>query len=255
VLQPQVDTAGRAIGAEALLRWRHPRRGMVSPGDFIPLAERTGLMLPLGDWVLRSACLQLTAWRHRSSTAGLVLAVNVSAVQFTQPDFVARVLAALEASGADPTRLKLELTESMLAHDLADIVAKMSALKAHGIGLSLDDFGTGFSSLSYLRQLPLDQLKIDQSFVADMLRSSGAAAIAQTVITLGHSLGLDVIAEGVETDEQRQFLAGLGCDAYQGYLFSRPLPLAAFGAWVAQAQAPAPTAPAGTAQASTTSSW
>ncbi|CAD5367372.1 EAL domain-containing protein [Rubrivivax sp. A210] len=243
--QPQVGADGRTLGAEALLRWRHPRRGMVSPGEFIPLAERSGLMLPLGDWVLRAACAQLAAWGRRTDTSALVLSINVSATQFAQPDFVERVLTCLEAAGANPTRLKLELTESMLAHDVDGIAARMQALKAHGIGLSLDDFGTGFSSLSYLRRLPLDQLKIDQSFVRDMLRSTEAAAIAQTVITLGHSLGLQVIAEGVETFEQRQLLAVGGCDAYQGYLYSRPLPLAPFEAWVARAASPAtpPTPP------------
>jgi EAL domain-containing protein (putative c-di-GMP-specific phosphodiesterase class I) len=226
--QPQVGAGGQVIGAEALVRWQHPRRGMVSPAEFIPLAEQSGWMPALGDWVLRSACGQLAAWQRQPDTAHLQVAVNVSASQFAQADFVARVLAAVGQVGADPSRLKLELTESMLAHDLDDVIAKMAALKARGIGFSLDDFGTGFSSLSYLRRLPLDQLKIDQSFVRNMLASPNDAAIAQTVVTLAHSLGLTVIAEGVETEEQRAFLAGIGCKAYQGYLFSRPVPSAEF---------------------------
>ena len=205
---------------------------MVAPGEFIPLAERCGLMEPLGDWVLRTACNQLATWQQRRETAALMLAVNVSAVQFAQPDFVARVLARVEQAGIDPSRLKLELTESMLAEDVEDLIAKMTALKARGIGFSLDDFGTGFSSLNYLRRLPLDQLKIDQSFVRNMLQSTSDAAIAQTVITLGRSLGLTVIAEGVETPEQRQALADIGCNTYQGYLFSRPLTLEALDAYV-----------------------
>lgn len=226
--QPQVGTDDGVIGAEALVRWRHPKRGMVPPAEFIPAAEQSGLMLPLGDWVLRSACTQLAQWARRPETASLLLAVNVSASQFAQADFVARVLAIVEQTGADPARLKLELTESMLAHDVDDIIRKMTSLKAHGIGFSLDDFGTGFSSLSYLRRLPLDQLKIDQSFVRDMLSSPHGAGIAQAVITLGRTLGLEVIAEGVETAGQRDFLAGLGCHTYQGYLFGKPVPTAEF---------------------------
>jgi EAL domain-containing protein (putative c-di-GMP-specific phosphodiesterase class I) len=231
--QPQVAADGQVLGAEALVRWRHPQRGLVPPGEFIPLAEKTGLMLPLGDWVLRIACAQLHAWRQRADTAAWGLAVNVSAAQFAQADFVDRVLGIVQSAGADPTRLKLELTESMLAHDIDDVIAKMTALRRQGIGFSLDDFGTGFSSLNYLRRLPLNQLKIDQAFVREMATTASDAAIAQTVVTLGRTLGLDVIAEGVETPEQRQFLARLGCHAYQGYLFSRPLPIAEFEAWCA----------------------
>lgn len=227
-LQPQVADQTRIVGAEALVRWQHPQRGLVPPGEFIPLAEASGLMLPLGEWVLRTACQQLALWGQRPETAGLRLAVNVSASQFAQADFVPRVLHSLRLSGANPLRLELELTESMLAHDLDDVIAKMLALKAHGIGFSLDDFGTGFSSLTYLRRLPLDRLKIDQAFVRNMLTSPQDAAIAQAVITLGHSLKLEVIAEGVETQAQRQHLARLGCEMYQGFLFSRPLPVAEF---------------------------
>ena len=230
--QPQVAGQTQVVGAEALVRWQHPQRGLVPPGEFIALAERSGLMLPLGDWVLRNACQQLTVWALRLETAGLRLAVNVSASQFAQPDFVARVQRIVQQTGANPERLELELTESMLADDLDDIVAKMLALKAQGIGFSLDDFGTGFSSLTYLRRLPLDRLKIDQSFVHSMLTSSQDAAIAQAVVTLGQSLKLEVIAEGVETQEQRRQLAEMGCRLYQGYLFSRPVPLAEFDALI-----------------------
>jgi EAL domain-containing protein (putative c-di-GMP-specific phosphodiesterase class I) len=235
--QPQVTGADQIVGAEALVRWKHPQRGMVSPAEFIPLAEQTGLMLPLGDWVLRTACAQLASWSHRPETAFLQLAVNVSASQFAQADFVSGVLAILEQSGADPSRLKLELTESMLAHDLDDIIAKMTALRAQGVRFSLDDFGTGFSSLSYLHRLPLDQLKIDQSFVRNMSTSPKDAAIVQALITLSRNLGLEVIAEGVETSEQRKLLADGGCPIYQGYLFSKPLPIAEFDALFAPLQA------------------
>ncbi len=226
--QPQVDAEGRVVGAEALLRWQHPRRGMVSPAEFIPLAERRGLMLPLGDWVLRTACSQLVTWSSHPELATLKLAINVSASQFVEPDFVSLTLETIKQSGAQPSRLKLELTESMLAHDIDDMISKMAALKSHGIGFSLDDFGTGFSSLTYLRRLPLDQLKIDQAFVRNLLSSPADAAIATAVVQLGHSLGMEVIAEGVETEEQRQFLAGMGCLVYQGYLFSKPLPAGDF---------------------------
>jgi EAL domain-containing protein (putative c-di-GMP-specific phosphodiesterase class I) len=229
--QPQVAVTPdgeRVVGAEALVRWTHARRGAVAPAEFIALAERSGLMLPLGEWVLRTACTQISVWSRRPETASLVLAVNVSASQFARPDFVSHVLTCVNEAGISPSQLKLELTESMLASDLADIIAKMQALKPHGIRFSLDDFGTGFSSLSYLRSLPLDQLKIDQSFVRDLLNSPNDAAIAQTVVNLGRNLGLEVIAEGVETQAQRDFLASIGCDIYQGYLFSRALPAADF---------------------------
>jgi diguanylate cyclase len=221
--QPQITEGGRVIGTEALLRWQHPTRGLVPPGEFIPMAESSGLILPLGDWVLRNACEQLMAWRGNAETASLSISVNVSAKQFRENDFVEHVLSIVENFDVDPTRLKLELTESMLADDLDDIVRKMTALKARGIGFSLDDFGTGFSSLNYLKRLPLDQLKIDQSFVRDVLTDPNDAAIACAIITLGQSLGLEVVAEGVETEAQRDFLSHNGCHAYQGYLFSRPV--------------------------------
>lgn len=223
---------GRLIGAEALVRWQHPQRGMISPADFIPLAEETGLILPLGQWVMETACKELARWAGKPEMAGLTLAVNVSAQQFRLPDFVSQVLAVLRGSGADPKRLKLELTESMLVDNIQDIVDKMFALKREGVGFSLDDFGTGYSSLSYLKRLPLDQLKIDQSFVRDVLDDANDASIAQTIIALARSLGLGVIAEGVETAQQRDFLASSGCHAYQGYYFSRPLPADCFDQFV-----------------------
>ena len=223
--QAQVVGEGRLTGAEALLRWQHPSRGLVSPAEFIPLAEESGLILPLGHWVLETACAQLVAWADQPETARLKLAVNVSARQFRHPDFVDQVLAILDSSGADPQRLKLELTESLLLDDIEDIIDKMTTLKAQGVGFSLDDFGTGYSSLSYLKRLPLDQLKIDQSFVRDVFTDINDAAIAQAIIALSQTMGLSVIAEGVETEEQRDFLSRLGCQAYQGYLFGRPGPV------------------------------
>ena len=226
--QAQVDHLNRVTGAEALLRWTHPQRGSVSPGEFIPLAEETGLILPLGLWVLETACQQLEVWAGSLETAQLTLAVNVSAHQFRQRDFVEQVVSVLERTASDPGKLKLELTESLLLDDIEDVVAKMNALTARGVCFSLDDFGTGYSSLSYLKRLPLDQLKIDQSFVRDVMVDPNDAAIARTIVGLAHSLGLGVIAEGVETEEQLLFLASHGCHAYQGYLFSRPLPIDAF---------------------------
>ncbi len=229
--QAQVTAQGRITGVEALLRWPDPKLGMVSPAEFIPLAEENGLILPIGDWVMETACRQLTHWASQPEMAHLTVAVNVSARQFHQRDFVDRVLMTLERTGANPYLLKLELTESLLIADVADVIAKMDALKARGVGFSLDDFGTGYSSLSYLKRLPLDQLKIDQSFVRDILIDPGDAAIARTVVALADSLGLAVIAEGVETEAQRDFLASLGCHNYQGYLFSRPLPVQEFEAF------------------------
>ncbi len=222
--QPQVDGIDRLIGAEALVRWIHPRRGLISPTEFIPLAEETGLILPLGKWVLETACRQIAAWAGHSETSDIMVAVNVSARQFTQANFVDWVLSVVERTEANPRRLKLELTESMLLDNVEDIIVKMSALKACGIGFALDDFGTGYSSLAYLKRLPLDQLKIDQSFTRDMLTDPNDAAIASTIVTLGHSLGLTVIAEGVETKGQQDFLSSAGCHSYQGFFFGRPTP-------------------------------
>jgi EAL domain-containing protein (putative c-di-GMP-specific phosphodiesterase class I) len=211
-------------GAEALIRWSHPLRGMVRPDVFIPLAERTGLILPIGLWVLEEACAQLLRWSARPETAQWTVAVNVSARQFGQPDFVRQTLEVLARSGARPGLLKLELTESMLLDDLDDVAAKMHQLRAQGIRFSLDDFGTGYSSLSYLKRLPLCQLKIDRSFVQDVLGNANDAAIARAIIALAGSLGLEAVAEGVETAAQRAFLVDNGCGVFQGYLFGRPGP-------------------------------
>lgn len=222
--QLQVEHSGRVIGTEALIRWQHPERGMVSPAVFIPVAEETGSILPLGHWVLKTACQQLAVWASKPGYAHLTVAVNVSARQFHQPDFVEQVLMVLEETGVNPALLKLELTESMLLQDIEDIITKMTLLKRRGVGFSLDDFGTGYSSLSYLKRLPLDQLKIDQSFVRDLLTDANDDAIARTIVALADSMGLAVIAEGVETQEQRDCLARHGCYTYQGYLFGRPVP-------------------------------
>ena len=224
--QPQVDNQGLVTGAEVLVRWQHPKRGMIAPGEFIPLAEETGLIIPLGLKVLEAACQQLAAWSKQDNRGPLTLSVNVSARQFHQNDFVDHVIAIIEQSGATPERLKLELTESMLLQDIQDTIDTMARLKAYGIGFSLDDFGTGYSSLTYLKRLPLAQLKIDQSFVRDLLTDPNDAAIAKTIIALADSLGLSVIAEGVETEAQRQFLSEHGCSAYQGYFFGHPGPIA-----------------------------
>ena len=186
------------------------------------------MILPLGEWVLESACKQIAAWKHRRETAHIALAINISARQFRQPAFVDQVLAVLYRTGANPKNLKLELTESILLENVDDVIEKMSALKSHGLTFSLDDFGTGYSSLSYLKRLPLDQLKIDRAFVRDILVDVTSGAIAQTIVSLSRAMGLSVIAEGVEIDEQRQFLAILGCHSFQGYLFSPPLPLEDF---------------------------
>lgn len=226
--QAQIAGENHITGAEVLLRWEHPQRGKVTPAEFIPLAEETGLILILGKWVLETACARLVVWADQLEMADLTIAVNVSANQFRHPDFVDLVLNILKKTGANPRRLKLELTESLLIADVEDTIEKMFALKAKGICFSLDDFGTGYSSLSYLKRLPLDQLKIDQSFVSDILTDPNDAAIARTIVALGQSLGLGVIAEGVETEAQRNFLAVSGCHAYQGYFFSQPLPVEGF---------------------------
>ena len=234
--QPQMDLTGRAVGAEALVRWTHPQRGMMPPSEFIPLAEESELILAIGDWVLSSACERLRAWSHLPHTAHLTLAVNVSARQFHQADFAEKVLGFLHLHQVDPGKLKLELTESLLLDDVEDIIRKMAELKSEGVGFSLDDFGTGYSSLAYLKRLPLDQLKIDRSFVRELPTSANDAVIARTVVALAHSLGLEVIAEGVETEAQRQFLALNGCLSYQGYLFARPMPDEQFEEWLLAAE-------------------
>lgn len=230
--QPQNDGSGHVTGAEALVRWHHPRQGLIYPDSFIALAEETGLILDLGQWVLHTACQQLVEWgRHPGSRPDGMptsVAVNISARQFRHPDFVQQATAIIEATGVDPAQVKFELTESLLLDDLEDTIYKMTSLRERGVRFSLDDFGTGFSSLAYLKRLPLDQLKIDRSFVRDILTDPDDAAIAKTIIALGQVLGLEVIAEGVETDAQRDFLAQHGCHAYQGMLFSTPLPAEQF---------------------------
>jgi diguanylate cyclase (GGDEF)-like protein/PAS domain S-box-containing protein len=232
--QAQVDVDARVVGAEALVRWNHPVRGLVPPMAFIPLAEETGLILQLGHWVMETACAQLALWSVQADMAHLSVAVNVSARQFSLPNFVPQVLELVERYQIRPDRLKLELTESLLLKNADDVIAEMVALKARGVSFSLDDFGTGYSSLAYLNRLPLAQLKIDQSFVRNLLTDASSAAIARAVAALGKSLGMGVIAEGVETLEQRNFLADNGCLTYQGYFFSRPLPLQEFESFVRQ---------------------
>ena len=226
--QPLIRAPGTLIGAEALLRWSAEGGRSVSPAVFIPLAEQTGLIKPLGNFVLETACSTLARWSGMADMAQLTLAVNVSSQQFKMPDFVDTVLGALRRTGARADRLKLELTESILAHDLPNVQDKMSLLRRHGVTFSLDDFGTGYSSLSYLRELSIDQLKIDQSFVRDVMDDPNQATIVRAITNLGISLGMDVIAEGVETQAQMAFLLSINCQSFQGFLFSRPLPLEDF---------------------------
>jgi len=223
--QPVVNGQAMVVGVEALVRWQHPKRGFLPPGEFIGQAEQTGLIVPLGQWVLRAACEQLVQWSKQRETAELTIAVNVSARQFRHPDFVAQVLKVVYSTGADPCLLKLEITESLLVTDMQDAIEKMQALREADVSFSLDDFGTGYSSLSYLKRLPLDQLKIDQSFVRDVLTNPQDVAIANTVLALGQSLNLRVVAEGVEDHGQWQLLLASGCDLFQGYLFGKPVPI------------------------------
>lgn len=223
--QIQVDSKRRPIGVEALLRWNHPVRGIVSPTQFIPIAEQTSLIIEIGDWVLDVACRQLVEWMNHEQTQHLTLAVNVSAHQFTQSDFVLKVEDRLRKYGVHAERLKLELTESVVLTNVSEVINKMHALKTLGVKLSLDDFGTGYSSLSYLKQLPLDQLKIDQSFVRDMTTDPSDAVMVQTIVDLAKNFRMNVIAEGVETEEQLSLLVQQGCLTYQGYLFGRPVPI------------------------------
>ncbi|MFC4930980.1 putative bifunctional diguanylate cyclase/phosphodiesterase [Massilia sp. GCM10023247] len=230
--QPQLDSEGRVTGIEALLRWQNPVRGLVSPAEFIPLAEDTGLILPLGRWVLEQACIKLARMAQDPSTGHVSVAVNVSALQFRQPGFVADVLAVLAQTDADPHCLKIELTETLLLEDVESAVEKIVLLQERGVCLVLDDFGTGYSSLSYLKRLPLHQIKIDQSFVRNLLSDPRDLAIVNTILALGQALGIGVIAEGVETLEQRELLARCGCRHFQGYLFSRPLPEEALGLYL-----------------------
>jgi diguanylate cyclase (GGDEF)-like protein len=226
--QVQVDGHGKATGAEVLLRWEHPERGFVFPDQFIPLCEETGLIVPIGLWVLQTACAQLKAWQRDALTRKLTLAVNVSAKQFHQADFFTQVQSALQESGAKPSQLKLELTESIVLENVEDVIAKMCEIKLLGVSFSMDDFGTGYSSLSYLKRLPLDQIKIDRSFVLDITSDPNDAAIVQAIIVMTEALRLNVIAEGVETAAQRDFLDKHGCHAFQGYLFGKPVPFEQF---------------------------
>jgi diguanylate cyclase (GGDEF)-like protein/PAS domain S-box-containing protein len=229
--QPQIE-GRRLTGVEALIRWNHPARGVVLPGEFIPLAEETGLIVPIGRWAMEQACRQIVEWARSEDTARLTIGVNISACQLHQPEFVKQVTAVLKRIGAAPPSLRLELTESVLSQNMEDTVAKMTTLRTLGLRFCLDDFGTGYSSLSYLKQLPLDRLKIDRAFVKDILEDAASGAIARTIISLGRALELSVIAEGVESEEQRGYLAGLGCDSYQGYLISPPLPIHALEAFL-----------------------
>jgi predicted signal transduction protein with EAL and GGDEF domain len=226
--QPQVNHNRQIIGAEVLIRWQHPQNGFTSPADFIPLAEATGLILPIGAWVLETACIQLKSWESDFQAQHLLLAVNVSARQFHQVDFVEQVQLVILRSGINPERLKLELTESLVLDNIDDTIIKMNSLREIGVRFSMDDFGTGYSSLSSLKKLPLNQLKIDQSFVRDIASDPDDVVIVQTIIAMAKSLGMAVIAEGVETEVQRAFLEQHDCHLYQGYLFSRPVPIEQF---------------------------
>nr|WP_218247927.1 MULTISPECIES: EAL domain-containing protein [unclassified Pseudomonas] len=229
--QPQVDERGELFGAEALVRWQHPQRGLVPPGEFIPLAESTGLILPMGRWILHTACQQLASWANDPQRNELTVAINVSARQFHHPNFVTDVLSALQKTGANPHKLELELTESQLVQDIEALINKMGQLRARGVRFSLDDFGTGYSSLSYLKRLPLDQLKIDRSFVRDLLDNASDTAIVRTILALGQALELRVIAEGVESQAQRDALLRLGCHHFQGYLYGVPQPAEQIGVY------------------------
>lgn len=232
--QAQVDHNHHVIGAEVLIRWQHPLRGLVSPLEFIPLAEENGLILPIGQWVLETAYMQLKAWQQNALTCALELSVNVSAKQFHQADFAAQVQAAIQRHAINPMLLKLELTESMLLDDIDSTIATMKLLKEIGVQFSLDDFGTGYSSLQYLKRLPLNQLKIDQAFVRDIVSDNNDRAIVRTIIAMAQTLNFGVIAEGVETEQQRQLLMDKGCPHYQGYLFSKPVPVEQFEALLKQ---------------------
>jgi diguanylate cyclase (GGDEF)-like protein/PAS domain S-box-containing protein len=226
--QVRVGRGGQPLGAEALLRWAHPERGLVLPGEFIPVCEETGLILPIGEWVLESACAQLRAWESHPDTRALKVSVNISANQFRQDNFVNQVVRIVEKTGINPARLELELTESMFLENIEQSIAKMRGLREVGVLFALDDFGTGYSSLSYLKKLPLSQIKIDRSFVRDIAVDKNDEIIIQTIIKMGQTLGLEVIAEGVETEEQRCMLEHYGCENFQGYLFGKPLPVAEF---------------------------
>jgi len=232
-LQSQVDRTDMVTGAEALLRWRHPDHGLVPPGEFIPAAEQLGIMRLIGKWVLNAACAQLASWQSDPSSAHLTLSVNISPQQFYEPNFVAEVKAIVGQHGIDPHRLELELTENIVVRDLEGVIVKMNALAEFGIALSLDDFGTGYSSLKYLKRMPISQVKIDQSFVRDMVLDERDAAIVKGILQLGREMHLSVMAEGVETLQQKDFLVALGCTEFQGFLFGRPVPASEFAGLVA----------------------
>lgn len=236
--QIQVDKANRPLGAEALLRWIHPERGLLLPDQFIRVVEETDLILPIGQWVIESACAQLKAWQQDALTRHLTLAVNVSAAQLHQTGFVAQVQAAVQRHAINPALLKLELTESMLLKNIEDTIKAMNELKEIGVRFALDDFGTGYSSLQYLNRLPLEQIKIDKSFVRDIASDSSDREIVGTIIAMAQNLYLDVIAEGVSTEEQRQFLLGNGCFQFQGYLFGKPVPIEQFEAMLKRDDCP-----------------
>jgi EAL domain-containing protein (putative c-di-GMP-specific phosphodiesterase class I) len=230
--QPRVKLLdGSPVGLEALLRWRHPQMGLVPPAEFIPIAEQSGLILPIGEWVLRTACQQLKSWQD-AGLPSVPVAVNVSALQFKQPDIVAVVSDALAESGLEPSSLELELTESLTVGNPELVTPKLEELKALGVSLALDDFGTGYSNLQYLKRFPLDVLKIDRSFVSDLPENVEGASIAKAIMNLAHSLGLRVVAEGIESDDQASFLMQEGCAVGQGYLYSRPLSADACPAWL-----------------------
>jgi EAL domain-containing protein (putative c-di-GMP-specific phosphodiesterase class I) len=234
--QPQVGEDSQIFGAEALIRWIHPELGLVLPGSFISLAEEIGMIVPIGQWVLETACAQLKAWQQQADSQHLFLAVNVSAIQFHRLDFVDQVKKIIQQYAIDPRHLKLELTESVLLNDIDRIVVTMNALNEIGIQFSLDDFGTGYSSLQYLKRLPLAQLKIERSFTRDISTDSDDEAIINAIIAVAHSLGLNVIAEGVETEQQRQLLLKKGCKSFQGYLFGKPVPIEQFEALLKKLQ-------------------
>jgi EAL domain-containing protein (putative c-di-GMP-specific phosphodiesterase class I) len=226
--QPQVDSNNQLLGAEVLLRWAHPQRGLLLPAEFLGIAEDTGLIIPIGEWVLQQACARIKAWSHDPSHEKLQISVNVSARQFRNRDFAERVLEILDTHGVNPQRLKIELTETHVLDDVEDTIMKVGKLRSLGVMFSMDDFGTGYSSLAYLAQLPIDQLKIDRSFVRNIPGRSSEEMVAKTIISLARGLGVQVIAEGVENMPQREFLERHGCDAFQGFLISQPITLSDF---------------------------
>jgi EAL domain-containing protein (putative c-di-GMP-specific phosphodiesterase class I) len=236
--QVQTNQTNQLLGAEVLLRWNSRELGTVSPAQFIPLAEQTKLILPIGRWVLENACARLAEWALHPVLSKIHLAVNISPVQFHQPDFVRQVIVIIEKYGVDPRRLELELTENLVLEDIEEAIDKMTALKEIGVRFSMDDFGTGYSSLQYIKRLPINQLKIDQSFVRDILTDSGDAMMVQTIVAMARNFGYEVIAEGVEEHAQLSPLIARGCDTFQGYLFSRPVAIAEFErlieGWVAK---------------------